>query len=217
MNRNQETEEEKKEGEIGKTSPLAALEALLFIHGEPLTYKKIQSVLGIEAREEIDALIAELAARLTSEERGLQLISDREKIQLATKPAFNSILETFVKEEISEELSPASVEALSIIAYLGPISRAKLEYLRGVNSSVILRSLMIRGLIERFPDPEHPAIFLYRPTFDLMKYLGVQEKETLPEYEKFRDLLKVFEAGTTETEKAPPDAASVAAPSETEK
>ncbi|MDR3582054.1 MAG: SMC-Scp complex subunit ScpB [Candidatus Pacebacteria bacterium] len=193
-------EEEKK---ASNTNPLAALEALLFIHGEPLTHKKIQSVLGIEAREELDTLIAELSARLADDERGLQLISDREKIQLATKPAFNKILEAFVKEEISEDLTPASVETLSIVSYLGPISRAKLEYLRGVNSSVILRSLAIRGLVERFPDPEHPSIFLYRPTFDLMKHLGVQEKEALPDYVKFRDMLKVFEAGTGEVEKAP--------------
>ena len=220
INRNQETEDKKTEGGgVGEINPLAALEAMLFIHGEPLTYKKIQSVLNIEAREDLDKLVTELATRLANEERGFQLISDREKIQLATKPAFNNILEAFVKEEISEELSPASVEALSIISYLGPISRAKLEYLRGVNSSVILRSLMIRGLIERFPDPEHPAIFLYRPTFDLMKHLGVQEREALPEYEKFQDLLKVFEAGTAETEKAPVespplDASSVIASSE---
>ncbi len=187
-------EEESGKGEIGSTNLSAALEALLFIHGEPLTYKKIQSVLGIEGREELDGLIADLSSQLAQEDRGLQLISDREKIQLATKPAFNNILEAFVKEEISEDLSPASVEALSIISYLGPISRAKLEYLRGVNSSVILRSLMIRGLVERFPDPEHPSIFLYRPTFDLIKHLGVQEKEALPDYGKFQDLLKVFEA-----------------------
>ena len=77
---------------------IAALEALLFIHGEPLTFKKIQSVLGIETREELDALVLHLAEQLVSDERGLQLISDREKIQLATKPAFNSILEAFVKE-----------------------------------------------------------------------------------------------------------------------
>ena len=149
----------------------ASLEALLFIHGEPLSYKKIQSVLGVE-KEESDTLIKELAADLESDERGLQLVSDREKIQLATKPEFNSILESFMKEEIWEDLTPASLEALSIIAYLGPISRARLEYLRGVNSIVILRSLMIRGLVERFPDPEHPASFLYRGTFDLMKHLG---------------------------------------------
>jgi segregation and condensation protein B len=171
---------------------LAAFEALLFIHGEPLTYKKIASVLGIEV-EAVDGLVNELKAQLEQPNRGLQVISDREKIQLATKPEFNPILESFVKEEISEDLSAASLEALSIIAYLGPISRAKLEYLRGVNSIVILRSLMIRGLIERFADPEHPAAFLYRPTFDLMKHLGIKEKEELPDHEKFQELLKVFE------------------------
>jgi segregation and condensation protein B len=171
---------------------LAAFEALLFIHGEPLTYKKIATVLGIEIAK-VDGLVGELKAKLEAEDRGLQVISDREKIQLATKPEFNAILETFVKEEITEDLSAASLEALSIIAYLGPISRAKLEYLRGVNSIVILRSLTIRGLVERFADPEHPATFLYRPTFDLIKHLGIKEKEALPQYEKFQELLKVFE------------------------
>jgi segregation and condensation protein B len=171
---------------------LAAFEALLFIHGEPLTYKKIAAVLAIET-EKVDELVNQLKAKLEVNDRGLQVISDREKIQLTTKPEFNAILETFVKEEISEDLTAASLEALSIIAYLGPISRAKLEYLRGVNSIVILRSLMIRGLIERFADPEHPAAFLYRPTFDLMKHLGIKGKEALPQYEKFQELLKVFE------------------------
>ncbi len=178
----------------GPVNRLASLEALLFIHGEPLTHKKIRAVLGFGENEDLAGLIAELSAQLAREDRGLQLISDREKIQLATKPEFNHILESFVKEEISEDLSAASLEALSIIAYLGPISRAKLEYLRGVNSSVILRSLMIRGLIERFADPEHPATPLYRPTFDLMKHLGVKEKEGLPDYGKFQELLTVFEA-----------------------
>ena len=67
------------------------------------------------------------------------------------------------------------------------------EYLRGVNSIVILRSLMIRGLVERFPDPAHASSFLYRGTFDLMKHLGIKEKGDLPDYEKFQELLKVFD------------------------
>ncbi len=52
---------------------------------------------------------------------------------------------------------------------------------------------MIRGLIERIPDPEHPSGFLYRPTFELMKHLGITAKEDLPEHDKFQELLKVFE------------------------
>lgn len=172
---------------------LASLEALLFIHGEPLSFKKIEAVLGLPPGE-CEALIEELKKRLEERPRGLQLMKDREKVQLATKPEFNAILEDFIKEELTEDLTPASLEALSIVAYLGPISRAKIEYLRGVNSMVILRSLMIRGLVERFPDPEHPSSYLYRPTLELMKHLGIAEKEHLPEYQKFQELLKVFEA-----------------------
>ena len=181
---------------------IAALEALLFIHGEPLSHKKVASVLGFKEAE-VGEVIAELKKRLEDAGRGLQIISDREKVQLATKPDYNKILEDFVREEISEDLSPASLEALSIIAYLGPISRAKLEYLRGVNSIVILRSLMIRGLVERFADPEHPSGFLYQTTFDLMKHLGIKGKEDLPEYKRFQELLKVFDPQRTPKDEAP--------------
>ncbi len=170
----------------------ASLEALLFIHGEPLSYKKIGTVLGIPP-DELEQVIEGYKRTLAASGRGLQLIADREKAQLTTKPDFNAILEDFVKEEITEDLTPASLEALSIVAYLGPISRARLEYLRGVNSIVILRSLMIRGMVERFPDPAHPSGFLYQTTFDLMKHLGITDKKDLPEFEKFQELLKVFD------------------------
>ncbi|HVM76950.1 MAG TPA: SMC-Scp complex subunit ScpB [Candidatus Paceibacterota bacterium] len=170
----------------------ASLEALLFIHGEPLTFKRIGTVLGINP-DELGPFIEEYKKSLETSGRGLQLIADREKAQLTTKPEFNGILEQFVKEEITEDLTPASLEALSIIAYLGPISRAKLEYLRGVNSIVILRSLMIRGLVERAADPEHPGGFVYMTTFDLMKHLGIKDKRDLPDFAKFQELLTVFE------------------------
>ena len=172
---------------------LASLEALLFIHGEPLSRKKIEAVLKWN-KEECDLVVQEMKKRLEEESRGCMLFSDGEKIQLATKPEWNSILEGFVKEELTEDLTPASTEALAIISYLGPISRVKIEYLRGVNSSVILRSLMMRGLIERLSDPDHPSGFLYSATFDLMKHLGIQKREDLPDYGKFRELLKVFDA-----------------------
>src|SRR5947209_213136 len=106
---------------------LASLEALLFIHGEPLSYKKIEAVLGLE-KGEGEKLAEEIKRKLEDGGRGLQLVSDREKVQLATKPEFNKILEDFVKEELTEDLTPASLEALAIVAYLGPISRAKIEY-----------------------------------------------------------------------------------------
>ncbi len=177
----------------------AGLEALLFVHGEPLAHKKMEAALGLKPGE-AEAVLTELARRLEDPARGLMLVRDREKAQLATKPAWSHLLAEFVKEEVAEELTPAALEALGIVAYLGPISRAKLEYLRGVNSIVILRSLTMRGLVERFPDPEHPQSFLYRATLDLVKHLGVAKEEELPEYEKFRGLLKIFEENTPQAQ-----------------
>lgn len=172
---------------------IAELEALLFIHGEPLSLKKIQAILELKTGE-TEAILEEFKKRLEAGGRGLALVSDEERVQLTTKPQFGKILEKFVKEELSEDLTPASLEALAIVAYFAPISRARLEYLRGVNSIFILRSLLLRGLVERYPDPARPNAFLYKPTFDLLKHIGLKNREELPEFEKFQSLLKAFES-----------------------
>ena len=172
---------------------LAELEALLFIHGEPLPLAKAGRMLGVP-EEELAALASELAGNLESADRGLALLRDSEKLQLVTKPAFHKLLESFVRGELSEDLTPASLETMSIIAYFGPISRSRIEYQRGVNSSFILRNLILRGLVERFQDPESAHSFLYRPTFDFWKHLGVSRPEDLPEFEKFKGLFLQFES-----------------------
>jgi segregation and condensation protein B len=192
------------EPEVKKNT--AALEALLFVHGEPLTLKKIAAVLELEK----DALLSALemyAAELETESRGITIFSDvsvatlrdagdweNVKIQLATKPAFGALATNFLKEELEEDLTPASIEALSLILYLGPIPRSRLDYLRGVNSSFILKNLMMRGLVERVPDPARPSVFLYRASLETMKHLGVRAAADLPEYEKFRSLAAAGEA-----------------------
>src|SRR3990167_6578520 len=113
---------------------IARIEALLFIHGEPLPFKKISSILGIE-RDSVISVLNEYKEKLNSEERGLALVIENEKVQLVSRPEFSLLVEAFVKEELEEELTPASLEAISIIVYLGPITRSRIDYLRGVNSS----------------------------------------------------------------------------------
>jgi segregation and condensation protein B len=178
---------------------IAALEALLFIHGEPISFKKIDAFLGLTP-EDRDAALLELQSKLASDERGLTLLIDKEKVQLVTKSAFSSFLETFMKEELSEDLTPASLETLAIIAYLGPISRSRIEYLRGVNSLFTLRNLRIRGLIERFQDDLHPNVYLYRPSFTFLKHVGADAIAALPEYEKFHAMLTKIESGQSDDE-----------------
>jgi segregation and condensation protein B len=170
-----------------KKRQIAALEALLFVHGEPLTLSKIETALNVgeeEARATIEALNEELAG----EHRGIWLISDGRKVQLTTKPAFSNLLEDFAKEQLSEELTPAVLEVLAVISYCAPITKTDIEHIRGVNSTVTLRNLLLRGFIEKVAtEKEHVA---YQPTFDLLKHLGVEKMEDLPDYEKFKDLYR---------------------------
>ena len=183
---------------------LAALEALLFIHGEPIVLEKIGKTLKIST-EKTKELLAEFEKRLNAEGRGLHLISSETHVQLATKPELNSALEDFVKSELTEELTPASLEVLSIVSYLGPISRSRLEYVRGVNSSFILRNLLLRGLVDRHPDPEYTLAYLYQPSFELLQHLGIKSAKNLPEYDKFKTLLTAVE-----TAPVPPEATAEA-------
>ncbi|MEY4731740.1 MAG: hypothetical protein RL681_686 [Candidatus Parcubacteria bacterium] len=171
----------------------AELEALLFVHGEPLAFTKIGKLLGTDEAG-ARGLVAEYEKRLASADRGLSVVTSEDRVQLTTKPVFSRILESFIKAELSEELSPASLETLAIVGYFGPISRARIDYQRGVNSQFILRSLLLRGLVERSPDPHRPNAYLYSPSFEMLKYIGVQQQSDLPEYAKFRSLLERFEA-----------------------
>ena len=187
-----------------KNNMAARLEALLFIYGEPMSYKKIAEVLTCSPEEAREAA-TKLETSLRDDHRGLFLIKDNEKIQLTTKPEFGSLFETIVKEELKESLTPAALETLAIIAYCGPVSRAEIDYIRGVNSSFTLRNLAIRGLVAREIDPKRANAYIYKPSFDLLKYLGISKAEDLPEYLKFNDLMQKLRApesqGGPETKK----------------
>lgn len=166
---------------------VAAIEAVLFVYGEPMEIKKIAKLVKADETAVKEAL-KNLEQEFLSENRGLKLIFSGDKIQLATKPEFSSFLENFIKEEFKENLTPAALETLSLIAYLGPVSRSQIDYYRGVNSAFILRSLLIRGLIERSADPKRANVYLYEVSFDLLKYLGISKVEELPEYPQFKQM-----------------------------
>jgi segregation and condensation protein B len=174
---------------------IAELEALLFYYGEAIPFKKIAKILAIK-ESECRSLVDEFRNRLdSSPERALTILSDEKSVQLVTKKDFQLIGQKIVEEEFKEELTPAALETLSIIAYLGPISRATIDYVRGVNSSFTVRNLLMRGLITREANPGKGNVYDYRVSFDFMRHLGINRREDLPEYEKYKDVLKRFELG----------------------
>jgi segregation and condensation protein B len=181
---------------------LAKIEAVLFAHGEPISLKKLGNLVKI-SQEELKSALLELENELKSDRRGLALIIEEplqkvfeakdwgsKKVQLGTKPELSPLLKDFLKEEMGEELTPANLEVLSIVAYLGPVSRAKIEYIRGVNSVFTLRNLLMRGLIERAADPERGNTFIYKPSLEFLRHLGVASPSELEEFDKFQELKK---------------------------
>lgn len=165
------------------------IEAVLFLKSEPLSKKTLAKLLE-KSIEEIESALFVLEERL--ETRGITLLSKDDKVMLGTSSEMSEIIEKIKKEELSKDLGKASLETLSIILYKAPITRSEIDYLRGVNSNFILRNLLIRGLIEKISNPEDQRSYLYKPTFELLSYLGVNKVEDLPEYGRIETEIKNF-------------------------
>ncbi len=172
-------------------SLMGQIEALLFLYGEPVAIKKLAEVLNVK-NSEIQESLENIKSILQSNDRGLAIVVSDNRAQLVTKPALSEILSNTIKGEVNTNLTPASLETLAIVAYLGPCRRSLIEHIRGVNSSFILRSLLVRGIVERKPDPRRKNTFLYQVTFNLLRHIGVDSQKTLPEYEKYREFTKFF-------------------------
>ena len=175
----------------------AKIEAILFYKAEAVTVSQLAKWLTLPISE-IEIGLANLADKLT--ERGVRLIRTGEEIMLGTASEAGSLIEQITKDELSKDLGKAGLETLTLIIYEGPLSRAEIDYVRGVNSSFILRHLLVRGLIEREIDQKDARRFLYRPTLDLLRHLGIEKVEDLPEYEVVKKQVDNFLANAETVE-----------------
>jgi len=163
------------------------IESILFISGEPIDLAELAKLLE-KNEEEIKEAIVALKNDYAANPRGLIIIDNENNYQLTTSPETSEIIAKYLKEVLKEELTPASLETLAIVVYKGPLNRADIDNIRGVNSSFILRSLLIRGLISREFDPHRPNAYIYWASFDLIRKLGLEQLEQLPDYEKYHSL-----------------------------
>ncbi len=174
------------------------IEAVLFWKGEPVSRKRLGEILNAgqtELNEGIEKLKASLAGR------GMVLLEKDNDVALGTPPELSSLFEKLQKEELHKDLSKASLETLSILLYKNGATRAEIDYVRGVNSSFILRALSVRGLVEKITDPNDSRRYVYRPTFELLSYLGVKSVEELPGYAETLALLNQAGENMKEEEK----------------
>jgi len=159
------------------------LESLLFISGEPISFKKLAKLTSVNEGE-LKLSAGVLAKKYRDENRGLRILIKEEKAQMVTAGENSKCVEDFLKVDIEGELSKAALEVISVVAYRGPIARSDIENIRGVNCSFTLRHLMIRGLIERMISPNDARVYLYKISFDFLKKLGIESTEDLPKYDE---------------------------------
>lgn len=169
------------------------IEAVLFYKAEPLSIQRLAQIFKKD-EDEIKNAVQELREELKG--RGLTLVEWEDEVTLGTSKEVSTLIETLTKEELVKDLGKAGLETLSIILYQGPLSRAEIDYIRGVNSNFILRNLLIRGLIERVENPKDQRSFLYKPTLELISYLGLSQISDLPDYETVRKDIEVFKTAS---------------------
>ncbi len=162
------------------------IESLLFVALKPLGVKELAAF--IKASEaDLEQALEGLAADYISQDSGLALVKNAGRYQLTTASGSAEAVKTFLQDETSGELSQPSLETLTIIAYRGPIAKLELERIRGVNCSLILRNLLLRGLIEEKLDRASDSP-VYTVTHDFVRWLGLTALDNLPEYGKLHDL-----------------------------
>jgi segregation and condensation protein B len=160
----------------------AKIEALLAIAPRPLHVKKLSELTGAE-KEDVRAALAALADRLRTAGSGVTVVRVDDEVRLGTAPDVKETVERFVKDETTGELTRPQLETLTVIAYRGPVTKAELEQIRGVNCTLIIRNLLMRGLVDESTDD---GLASYRVSMEFMRYLGASSAADLPDYDTLR-------------------------------
>lgn len=166
----------------------AKIEAILFFKGEPISLEKLAGVLKV-SKDAVKEAVNNLKTSLLN--RGIVLQENDGEYLLGTHPEMSDIIENFKKEELNRELSKASLETLSIILYKNGATHAEVDYIRGVNSNFTLRALSVRGLVNRETDKKDNRRYIYKPSFELLSFMGVKNVEELPDYADINNGIEV--------------------------
>ncbi len=161
-------------------SHISKIESVLFVASKPLSIKKIAAVLKIDDKEALESL-KNLQLKYNNADSGIAILQNGDEWQMVASAENKETSENFLKSEVSGELTRPQLETLTVVSYCGPITKPELEQIRGVNCSLILRNLMLRGLVRENEDTTNllPA---YEVTMDYLRHLGLNSLEELPNY-----------------------------------
>ena len=168
----------------------AIVEGLLFLSGEDgLTLEEISKIIEKEENE-VKLIIKDLYNDYSSTSRGIQIEFLGNHFKLTTKKEHKEYYKKLVIDEENSILSQSALETLAIIAYNAPLTRIEIDNIRGVNSSYVIRKLLLKGLIEevgRSDAPGRPRLYNITPRF--LDYFGLGSIDELPKLEEKQQII----------------------------
>jgi len=162
----------------------ASLEAILLVADEPVPVVVLAQVLE-RPRNEVSAALNELAEEYKSEGRGFDLREIAGGWRFYTREDCAPLVERFVSDGQEVRLTQAALETLAVVAYRQPVSRARVSAVRGVNCDSVMRTLVLRGLVEETGTDADTGAILYRTTGYFLERLGLAGLEDLPDLAPF--------------------------------
>lgn len=163
------------------------IEGILFVVGdEGITLKKLNEIMEI-SEDEIKNNLKLLQKDYEKDDRGIRISFLGNAFKLTTKSIHKEYYERLIIDRGTQTLSTAMLEVLAIIAYNEPVTRLKVDELRGVNSSQIIRKLVSRNFIKECGKERtlgRPN--LYKTTNEFLDYFGLSTKADLPTLEEIK-------------------------------
>jgi len=165
------------------------IESLLFSSSKPLAVGKLKKMLGV-SEELVEEAVGDIKKRFNTDASGIHVLHHEGMVQFVTNPNQAELVSTLFRQEVSGELTRPSLETLTIIAYRGPITKPEIEQIRGVNCSLILRNLLMRGLVDEQDDVERLQP-VYTVSAEFVKHLGLHSVQELPDFEDLHENEKI--------------------------
>lgn len=164
------------------------VESLLFVYDQPLSLDRLATLLEEHERGDIRLALDDLMADYASAGRGIVLAQVAGGYQLRSRPENADYIRRLTKSR-GVKFSQSALETLSIIAYRQPITRAEVEYLRGVDSGGVLKSLLEKKLLRILGKKDVPGKpLIYGTTREFLELFGLKDLASLPTLKEIQEL-----------------------------
>ena len=163
------------------------IQALVFVCDKPLTVDQVKEATGSESAE-IRRAFDDLRDAYAASQSGFLLKEIAGGWQFVTDPEMAPYVRTYVRQRDQKKLSGASLETLSMVAYKQPITRAEIEYIRGVNVDGAMKTLLEKGMVKISGRKEVPGRpLLYSTTKFFLDHFGLASLKDLPKLAEFTE------------------------------